>query len=129
MVSMSVNVSVETIKLSQIVYLFKLELVLENMSDLLLTQEKTGKFETMIENEIQTEFEIDADVTVNTNGKVHIREKGSDYKASSVVQNQYDELFDSLSGLDFWTSSSYEIITGEDETLAGASFYIVRDGW
>lgn len=92
--------------------------------DMLLSTDKVNKFERMISRTIEEEFDTSVDVLVNTNGRIFVREEGSDTEAATVVSEQYEEVFDALSDLSF---SEYKLV--DEEELIGASFYLKRDGW
>lgn len=101
------------------------------MGDILLSSKKQGRFEEMIERKLRDEFGAEADVTVHSGGKVYIRAAGTAHKTAPVLRNHGDEVYDVLSSIDFsFESSPYTITDGaEDSSLAGAVFYIQRDGW
>lgn len=100
------------------------------MSDMLLTKDKQNRFEEMIERKISEEFDEDAHVLVQSNGRVYIREEKDSPEAADVIENE-SELFSALSELDFTIDSSpYKITDDNDDiSLVGASFYLQRDGW
>lgn len=100
------------------------------MGDILLSSKKQSRFERMIERAISEEFDSDADVLVNSDGKVYVRAEGGQSDAADVMEDA-DALYEVLLDLDFsFESSSYELTDGgENESLVGASFYLERAGW
>jgi hypothetical protein len=98
--------------------------------DILLSKEKAGKFERLIERGINDEFGVKVNVRVKTNGGVRIGEQDSPYTTPDLLHEKYDDIYEALSNLDFSEgASSYEIVTTDRKSFSGSPFYLKRDGW